>query len=236
MPQARKRKSSDKNQHFQNLQTIINIIISIINNEPFPERHLLPYLFSKPVWIRFLPSLFLLFLLLHLNTRQHRIHERRWSRVNDEQNWEDLSTTCFQLSYPLQTCPAFYRHLEGQPHHLSVNLITILRITPLSVFMGQMIGIIIGIVRKKDNLWAKVDFFLRQSKCIIEEGRPVCLLKFFILHDWNVACSSLFSLLSLPDGFGQGESKVVKLRIGAKTPPFHLASLIDPNSWPVLLS
>ena len=45
--------------------------------------------------------------------------------------------------------------------------------------MGQMIGIIIGIVRKKDNLWAKVDFFLRQSKCIIEEGRPVCLLKFF---------------------------------------------------------
>ena len=48
--------------------------------------------------------------------------------------------------------------------------------------MGQMIGIIIGIVRKKDNLWAKVDFFLRQSKCIIEEGRPVCLLKFFYIY------------------------------------------------------
>ena len=73
MPQARKRKSSDQNQPFQNHQITINIIISIINNEPFPERHLLPDLFSKPVWIRFLPSLFLLFLLLHLNTRQHGI-------------------------------------------------------------------------------------------------------------------------------------------------------------------
>ena len=72
--------------------------------------------------------------------------------------------------------------------------------------MGQMIGIIIGIVRKKYNLWAKVDFFLRQSKCIIEEGRPVCLLKFLYLYASNVACSSLFSLLPLPDGFGQGES------------------------------
>ena len=86
MPQARKRKSFDKNQHSQNHQITINIIISTINNEPFPERHLLPDLFSKPVWIRFLSSLFLLFLLLHLHTRQHGIHERRWSRVNDEQN------------------------------------------------------------------------------------------------------------------------------------------------------
>ena len=86
MQQARKRKSSDKNQHFQNHTITINIIIRIINNEPFPERHLLPDLFSKPVWICFLPSLFLLFLLLHLNTREHGIHEKRCSMANDEQN------------------------------------------------------------------------------------------------------------------------------------------------------
>ena len=99
-----------------------------------------------------------------------------------------------------------------------------------------MISIIIGIVRKeKITSGLKYTFFCANRNASLKKAGLFACSSFLYLYASNVACSSLFSLLSLPDGFGQGESKVVKLRIGAKIPPFHLAPLVDPNTWPVLL-